>query len=176
MVRSAALIGVEAFPIDVEVSLTQSLPGIKTIGLPDAALREGTERVVLALKNASILNERPAAVVNLAPAELRKTGAGYELPIAAGLIAVKGLVPLETLSGLVVVGELGLRGDVRPIRGAIAVAFLARACGARGLIVPSANAREAALVEGIDVFGRPGGSFHQRRGRSVDLRALLRGA
>src|SRR5688572_16849796 len=114
VVRSAALIGVDAYPIDVEVSLTQSLPGIKTIGLPDTALREGTERVVLALKNAELITERPAALVNLAPAELRKTGAGYELPIAAGLLAVKGKVPLESLAGLIVVGELGLRGDVRP--------------------------------------------------------------
>src|SRR5204863_5160926 len=106
-------------------------------------LREGRERVLLALRNAALLEARPSAVVNLAPAGIRKSGAAFELPMALGILVGKERVPREAVEGLVVVGELSLHGAVRSVRGALAFAALARTSGARGLVLPRANAREA---------------------------------
>jgi magnesium chelatase family protein len=151
-IHSAALVGIDAFAIDVEVATTTSMPGIRMVGLPDAILREGKDRIWLALRHTGLMLDRPSAIVNLAPAELKKTGAAYELPIALGLLVARGKVPRDSVRGLVVVGELSLHGDVRPVRGALAMAALARARGARALVVPEANAREAAAIDGLLIY------------------------
>jgi len=151
-VQSAALIGVDAHPVDVEVAIQRSLPGVKTLGLPDAALREGERRIFPALKAQGILDRTESVVVNLAPAELRKTGTQFELAIALGIVCGLEKCPKESIGGLFVVGELSLTGAVRPVRGVLAISALARRRRARGIVVPRDNAREAALVDGIAVL------------------------
>lgn len=151
-IHSAALVGVDAHLVDVEVAIINSLPGMRTVGLPDAALREGRDRVLLAIRSQKLIGARPSVVVNLAPAELHKSGAGFELAIALGILVCSGIVSREAVADLLVVGELSLHGLVRPVRGVLAVAVLAeRTEGVRRLIVPRDNAREAALVEGIPI-------------------------
>ena len=137
-IQSATLVGVEAHRIDVEVSILSSLPGLKMVGLPDATLREGRERVLLALKNAALLEARPSAVVNLAPRGHAQERGGFELPMALGILVGKERVPRDAVDGLVVVGELSLHGDVRA--GARRRSPWPRsrgASGARGVVAPA---------------------------------------
>ena len=150
-VRSAAVLGVDAYPVEVEVDLSNGLPSLSTVGLPQSAVKEGRERVHAAIVNAGFEFPLRRITINLAPADRPKAGSGFDLAIALGILVASGQVPPGALAELVVLGEIGLEGDVRPVRGALPVAQCARANGARCLVVPAPNAPEAALVEGLEV-------------------------
>jgi len=152
-VKSGALIGVDAVVVDVEVDMSLGMPFFNVVGLPDGAVKESKVRVVSALKNAGFLLPSKRITVNLAPADLKKEGATFELPIALGVLAAAGLVEAGALDGWLVGGELSLDGAVKPIRGVLPLAIAARDFGYRGVIVPQANAAEASLVDRIDVIG-----------------------
>jgi magnesium chelatase family protein len=148
---SGALRGVDAYPIQVEVDLASGLPGISVVGLPESAVREGRERVAAALQNSGYDIPPRKITVNLAPADIRKEGSAFDLPIALGILAGSGIIPLERLDGICLVGELGLDGELRPIRGALSIALRCKDDGLQALILPAANAREAAIVNEIEV-------------------------
>jgi magnesium chelatase family protein len=152
-VRSAAVLGVDAYPVDVEVDLSSGLPSLATVGLPQSAVKEGRERVHAAIINAGFGFPLKRITVNLAPADRPKAGSGFDLAIALGILVASGQVPGAALADLVVLGEIGLEGDLRPIRGALPVALCARALGVRGLLLPAANASEGALIDGLEVMG-----------------------
>ncbi len=151
-VWSAAVLGVDALPIEIETHTEPGLPKWTVVGLPDGAVRESRDRVWAALKNAGLPVPRGAVTVNLAPADVRKEGAAFDLPIALGLLAASGLLPPERLDDLFVLGELSLDGSLRPVRGVLPTAVRARREGKRGLIVPAGNVAEAAVVDGLDVY------------------------
>lgn len=150
---SYTLIGIEAAPVEVEVDVSSS-PAPKTVlvGLAEAAVKESTHRVERALVNSGYRRPSDRIVINLAPADLRKDASGFDLPIALGMLAGSGQIALERLGNYAVVGELALTGETRPIKGALAMALAAAQEGRDGLLVPSANAGEAAVVEGIAIF------------------------
>ena len=149
---SAALQGVDAFRVDLEVDLARAgMPGFTMVGLAEGAVRESRERVLSALKNSGLKLPAARITVNLAPADRKKEGSAYDLPLALGLIAAAGILPAEAVSGFFIAGELSLAGEVKAVPGVLPLAILARAEGARGLIAPLANAAEAAVVEGRPV-------------------------
>ena len=152
-VRSAAVLGVDAYPVDVEVDIASGLPSFATVGLPQAAVRESRERVGAALANAGFALPLRRIVVNLAPADVPKSGTAFDLPIALAVLAASGQLPAERLASAVIVGELGLEGDLRPVRGVLPIALAARAAGADTVIVPAANAAEAAVVGEVRALG-----------------------
>ncbi len=151
---SAALQGVDAFRVDLEVDLARAgMPGFTMVGLAEGAVRESRERVLSALKNSGLKLPAARITVNLAPADRKKEGSAYDLPLALGLIAAAGILPAEAVGGFFIAGELSLAGEVKAVPGVLPLAILARAEGARGLIAPLANAAEAAVVEGLPVYG-----------------------
>ncbi len=151
-VTSAALHGIEAYPVEVEVDICAGFPTFVTVGLPDAAVRESKERVRAALKNCGYDLESKRITINLAPADRRKEGSAFDLPIALGFLAFLEVVAAARLREYLFVGELALDGRLKPVRGALPIALMARRAGFRGLVVPRANAREAALVRELDVY------------------------
>ncbi|MBS2020835.1 MAG: YifB family Mg chelatase-like AAA ATPase [Deltaproteobacteria bacterium] len=151
--QSAAIVGTRAHPVEVQVDLSLGLPSFFLVGLPDAACTDAKVRCGTALRNQGYELGSKRVTVNLAPADLRKEGAVFDLPIALGLLAAAGQLAGDKAAGVLVVGELSLTGEVMPARGVLPVALLARRMGIRRLIVPLANAGEGALVEGLDVFG-----------------------
>lgn len=152
-IRSAAVLGIEAYPVEVEVDLTPGLPSFATVGLPQGAVKEGRERVNAALVNAGFQYPLKRITVNLAPADRPKAGSAFDLPIALGLLVASGQLAPDGLSDCLVVGELGLEGDLRPVRGALSMAVAARDAGCRGILVPHDSVPEAAVVEGLEVRG-----------------------
>jgi magnesium chelatase family protein len=154
-VVSAALLGVDGVAVEVEVRISSQLPRIDVVGLPEAAVRESAARVRAAV--AAIGQRFPdrRITVNLAPAELRKSGAGLDLPIAVGILAASGAVEPRALEGLALVGELALDGRLRPVRGALALVLAARDAGCRRAIVPKPNGPEAAMAPGLEVRAAP---------------------
>lgn len=152
-IRTAALLGVEAYPVSLEVDLSrQGMPSFSMVGLAEGAVRESKERVLAALRNAGLKLPPARITVNLAPADMRKEGSAYDLPLAMALLAATGAFSPEATAGYFMAGELSLTGELRPVPGVLPLAALARRLGARGLIAPAANAAEAAVVEGLDVF------------------------
>jgi magnesium chelatase family protein len=152
-IRSAAVLGIDAYPVDVEVDITNGLPSFSTVGLPQGAVKEGRERVSAALANAGYSFPLRRITVNLAPADVRKDGSAFDLPIALGILVASGQIPDQTLSEQLILGEVGLEGDVRPVRGALSMALAARAAGCRTILLPHANVPEASVVEGLEVCG-----------------------
>jgi magnesium chelatase family protein len=152
-VLSCALVGIEAYPVRVEVDIAAGLPQTATVGLPDHVVRESKDRVRSALRNSGFEIPPRRITVNLAPAQLRKEGAAYDLPIALAMIAATDHPLSGRLEGVVVAGELALDGAVRPIRGALSIAAATRAAGCPRVLVPAANAAEAALVSTLTVVG-----------------------
>ena len=151
--HSAAIDGVDAIPVEIEVSIFKGSPQISIVGLPDAAVREAKDRVWTALKNSGWQFGDGVVTINLAPADIRKEGPQYDLPIAVGLLAASGKMrPARDVSRFAFAGELSLSGDVRRVRGALALAIAARQAGMQGFVVSPENAGEACLAEGIDVF------------------------
>ena len=151
--RSAAVLGIDAYLVEVEVDLTNGLPYFATVGLPQGAVREGRERVTAALVNAGFEFPLKRITVNLAPADVPKAGSAFDLPVSLGILAASGQLPASALDGTVSFGELGLEGSLRPVRGALPMALAARAGGARSLVVPLENVAEAAVVAGLAVYG-----------------------
>jgi magnesium chelatase family protein len=150
---SAGLRGLEALPVTVEVDLGPGLPGLLLVGLADAAVQEARERVRGALRNSGLRVPLTRVIVSLAPADLRKEGPAFDLPIALALLGASGQLPLDQLEGVWSAAELGLDGSLRPVRGVLAVAMAARRQGVRALLVAAANAAEARLVDGLTVWG-----------------------
>ena len=162
LVRSAAVLGIDAYLVDVETDISNGLPSFLTVGLPHGAVKEGRERVYAALANSGFVFPLKRITVNLAPADIRKEGSAFDLPIALGILQATGQLAGETverrngrpqLSDYVVVGELGLEGRLRPVRGALSVAVAAKDAGLRGVILPAASKAEAGVVQGIETFG-----------------------
>jgi magnesium chelatase family protein len=152
-VLSSALVGIDAILIDVEVDLAQGLPQFATVGLPDGAVKESKDRVKSALKNSGYDFPNRRITVNLAPADIKKEGASFDLPMSVGILAATGVVRPEQLKNYLLLGELSLDGGVKPVRGCLSVAVAAKAAGLTGIIVPRDNAVEGAVVQGIDVIG-----------------------
>jgi len=150
--HSAAIYGVHAYKVEVEVNISPAAFFYSTVGLPDAAVRESQERILAALQNSGFEAPTKRITVNLAPADLRKEGAIFDLPIAISILLAENLVNAD-LSNAMIFGELALDGRVKPIRGALSAAILAKAEGFTKLIVPVENAREAAVVDGMQVIG-----------------------
>ncbi len=149
---SAAVVGVEAVTVQVEVDITRGLPGYFVVGLPDESVRESRERVRSAILNSGTEFPVRRVTVNLAPADLRKEGSSFDLPIALGILASQGLISPEATAGWLVAGELSLTGAIRPIRGVLAMAATAAGSGFAGFILPRCQAAEAALVQGLRVI------------------------
>jgi magnesium chelatase family protein len=151
-IRSASVQGIEALTIEVEVNVGYGDTRPVIVGLPDAAVRESLDRVSTALQNSGYRWPMGRTTVNLAPADVRKEGPSFDLPIALGVLAASEQLEPTDLNGIMVVGELALTGGVRPIKGALPIALQARAAGQRVLLVPKENAAEAAVVAGLDVI------------------------
>ena len=151
--RSAAVYGIDAHPVDVEVDLFRSgmARDFMLVGTPDNAVRESRERIKSALMNSGFGYPNQAVTVNLAPAQLRKEGAGFDLPMALAILGAMGT--FKGLDDHLIVGELSLDGAIRPVRGALSVAICARDQKVRNLILPAENASEASVVDGVNVFG-----------------------
>jgi magnesium chelatase family protein len=152
-VRSAALVGGDVIEVSVEATLAGGLPAVHVVGLPDAAVREAKERVRAALRAVGAALPPSRVIVNLAPADVRKEGPAFDLPIALALLAAQQRVPTRRLAGATVVGELGLDGAVRPVRGALAVAVHAATRDGATVVLPLAQAGHAARVPGLAVVG-----------------------
>ncbi len=152
-IYSAAVYGVDAYEVEIEVNEGRGEPKIVIVGLPDAAVKESRDRVTTAIANSAYRWPRGRTTINLAPADIKKEGPSFDLPIALGMIAINEKVDPEKIERFSFVGELALNGAVRPVKGVLPVALEARRRKREALIVPEANAREAAMVSGIDVFG-----------------------
>ncbi len=153
-VQSAALIGVDGVPVTVEVDVSPGLPAFTIVGLPDQSVSEARERVRAAIRNSGLPFPAARITVNLAPADLRKEGPMYDLPIALALLRAQELLPAQALSSYLIAGELALDGQIRPIGGAVNLALLAAQGGDRVLLGPE-NAAEAALIDGVTAYGAP---------------------
>ena len=149
---SAAHLGIEAFPVEVEVDLTPGMFFYITVGLPDAAVKESQNRILAALKNSGFDMPVKRITVNLAPADVRKEGSAFDLPIALAILAAQGIIPAERLQDLFIIGELALDGRVKPVRGMLSVAVTVKTRHAAGLLCPADNAGEAAVVDGVNVY------------------------
>jgi len=152
-IASAAVLGIDAYLVDVETDIAAGLPSFATVGLPHGAVKEGRERVNAAIQNTGYEFPLSRITVNLAPADVRKDGSAFDLPIALGILTATGHVQAEALKGWLVLGELGLDGEIRPIRGALSMALAAEQAGCVGMILPEGNVREAAVAPGLDVRG-----------------------
>jgi magnesium chelatase family protein len=153
--RSAAVYGIDANIIDVEVDFSGAVlehPLFNMVGLPDAAVRESRDRVRSAIKNSGFDIPPTRITVNLAPADLKKEGSGFDLPIAIGILGAYGALQNKDLSDFLLVGELGLDGSLRAVQGMLPIAVAAREKGIKNLLIPAGNAREAAVVEGVNVY------------------------
>lgn len=150
-VKSGALRGVDAYIVEVEVDLAPGLPAFTTVGLPETAVKEAKDRVRAALKNSGYQFPGNRITINLAPADVRKEGTGFDLPVAVGLLAAQGIVPPEGLEKYLLFGELSLDGRLKPTRGVLSMALTTREAGL-SLILPRENAREAGVVQGLELY------------------------
>ena len=155
-ITSAALSGVDGIAVEIEVRISSLLPRVDIVGLPEAAVRESAARVRAAISSTGHRFPDRRVTVNLAPAELRKSGAGLDLPIAIGILVASAALSNDDTAGLALIGELALDGRIRAVRGALALALACRDAGCRAVVVPAANAREAALAPGIRVYAASG--------------------
>ena len=131
LVHSGAVLGIDGYPVEVEVNLSQGLPGMSIVGLPDAAVKESSDRVTAAI---------------------RKEGSAFDLPIALGILSASGLIENDRLKKLVILGELSLDGRVKPIRGGLSITAMARENGMEGVLLPAQNAAEVSVIEGIPIY------------------------
>jgi magnesium chelatase family protein len=152
-VQSAAVCGIKAYPVSVEVDLSSGQKlNLMTVGLPDTAVRESSERVKAALRNCGYVLPAQHITINLAPADVKKEGSGFDLPMAVGILGAAGCVHTQNLSGHLFMGELSLDGSIRAVKGILPMAVMARDRGLGRMIVPEANAREAAVVDGVSTY------------------------
>ena len=148
-----ALFGIDAILVTIEVNIDKGMPNYFTVGLPDSAVKESQQRIEAAIGNLGYYYPHKRIVVNLAPADIRKEGSSYDLPIAIGILAAAEQIESNLLEQFVIMGELSLDGTVNSIKGSLPIALKAKQDGFRGLILPKENAREAAVVEGLEVYG-----------------------
>lgn len=158
-VLTASVLGLEAHPVDVETDISAGLGSFVIVGLPDAAVQEARDRVKSALRHADAAFPRTRVTVNLAPADLKKSGTPFDLPVAVGVMLAAGLLPDGCADGTMLAGELGLDASLRPIHGALSFALLAKKLGIPRLIIPPQNADEASLVEGVEIL--PARNLHE---------------
>jgi magnesium chelatase family protein len=151
-VLSAAVLGIDAYIVTVETHLEGQLPAIATVGLPDGAVKESKERVHAAIKNSGFTFPQKRVIINLAPADVKKVGTAFDLPIAIGILAASGAIPSADLNSYVILGELSLDGSLQSVRGALPIAMTIRANQKQAIILPKQNAKEAAMAEGLNVF------------------------
>ncbi|MHB8763346.1 MAG: magnesium chelatase domain-containing protein, partial [Deferrisomatales bacterium] len=151
-VISGAVQGIDAYRVDVEVDVARALPSFAVVGLPDNAVKESKDRVKAAIRNSGYPFPPHRITVNLAPADVKKEGAGFDLPMAVAILASDSDLGLQGLDRVLLLGELSLDGAVRPVRGVLPVAAEAARLGARALLVPRDNAAEAAVVQGVEVW------------------------
>lgn len=150
---SAGLSGIDAYPLHVEVDVGHGVPRWSTVGLPESAVREAKDRVIPAIRNCGYTFPFQRVILNLAPADVKKQGTALDLPIAIGLLAAAELVPRPRLADYLFLGELSLQGGLRPVKGALSAAILARDLGFKGMILPLENTFEARPVAGIEILG-----------------------
>jgi len=151
-VLSGAVLGVDAYIVRVEADIANGLPSMTVVGLPENSVREGRERVTAALANAGYTLPPRRITINLAPADVPKHGSAFDLPLAIALLAANGIIAAASLDGVCLIGELGLDGEVRPVRGVLPLAVCCRDAGVKALVVPVANGREASIVDGLTVL------------------------
>jgi len=152
-VLSAGLHGIEGFLVDVEVDIALGLANWNTVGLPESSVRESRDRVIAAIKNSGYSFERKRITINLAPADIKKEGTGFDLPIAIGLLASSELLPGDSLKDQLILGELSLHGEIKPIHGALPIALLCRKKKIHRLILPAMNVSEVSVVGGVEICG-----------------------
>ncbi|MCX7919260.1 MAG: YifB family Mg chelatase-like AAA ATPase [bacterium] len=151
-VNSAAILGIDAYIVEVEVDIERGDTKFSTVGLPDTAVKESRERVKFAIKNSGFFFPKGRFTANLAPADVRKEGSGFDLPLAIGILAMSEQINSAHLPEFLFLGELSMNGEIRPIRGALSIAVAAQQNGFKGIIVPVENANEAAVVKGIATY------------------------
>ncbi len=151
-VLSSALLGVDAYIIQVETDISSGLPSFNTVGLPDSAVKESKDRVTAAIKNSDFHFPSSRITINLAPADVRKEGSAFDLPIALGILAATGQVETDRLDQLMTVGELALDGRIRSVNGSLPIALSTKANHLSGLLIPQANAKEVAMIDGLDIY------------------------
>lgn len=152
-ITTAATLGITATPVAAEADLSFGIPGFSLVGLPDAAVREARDRIRSAIRNSSYSFPRGRVTVNLAPADVRKQGPGYDLPIALSILLADGIISREAIESCVFLGELALDGSIRAVQGALTAAIMARDINKPTLFLPLGNAQEAAAINGLEVFG-----------------------
>ncbi|MDD5474908.1 MAG: YifB family Mg chelatase-like AAA ATPase, partial [Syntrophales bacterium] len=152
-VITGTIIGIDSHPVEVEIDTALGLPNFSTVGLPDAAVRESRDRVKSAIRNSGYTFPRHKVTVNLAPADIRKEGTAFDLPIAVGILAAEGIVQKECLAKYLLIGELSLDGSVKPVNGALSAAIQVKETGLLGIVLPRRNAQEAAMVNSIQIVG-----------------------
>ena len=151
-VLSSAVLGIDAFLVEVEVDIVPGLPNFTTVGLPEAAVKESKERVKAAVKNSGYTFPDDRITVNLAPAHIRKEGTGFDLPIALGILCATGTIAHQALTDILFLGELSLDGRIKPVTGSLSMALAAKQAGFRGILVPYPNRKEASVVKGLHVY------------------------
>ncbi|WDN88557.1 magnesium chelatase family protein [Desulfosarcina sp. BuS5] len=151
-ILSSAVIGIDAYLVEVEIDISLGLPVFTTVGLPEASVKESRERVKSAINNSGYTFPDDRITVNLAPANIKKEGTGFDLPIALGILAATGLFQQELISDYLVLGELSLDGRIKPVTGSLSMAIAARDAGYKGILIPDDNINEASVVKGIEVL------------------------
>ncbi|MBU1196244.1 MAG: YifB family Mg chelatase-like AAA ATPase [Proteobacteria bacterium] len=151
-IKSGSLSGIDGFPVQVEVDISFGLPVFNIVGLPEISVRESKDRVKTAIKNSGYTFPMERVVVNLAPADIKKEGTGFDLPVAIAILVASEVLPKDVAEAYFIAGELSLDGEVKPIRGVLPLALTAKQTGCKGIVIPAENADEAAMVKGIDVL------------------------
>ncbi len=151
-ILSCAVIGVDAFFVEVEVDITSGLPTFTTVGLPETAVKESKERVKAAIKNSGYIFPDDRITVNLAPADIKKEGTAFDLPMALGILSATQTIPSNVADKFIVIGELSLDGRIKPVKGSLTMAIEAKKAGYSNILVPYENRKEAAVVNGISVY------------------------
>ena len=152
-ILTSATYGIDAYLIEVETNVEKNMPSFTIVGLPDNAIKESRERVIAAIKNSGFDYRVKRITINLAPADIKKEGSSFDLPIAVGLLAANGNVEEESLKDTVFLGELSLDGQLRPVKGALPISVEARKKGIKRIILPVDSSKEASIVDGIDIYG-----------------------
>lgn len=152
-VKSCALMGIDGYAVDIETDVSNGLPVFDIVGLPDTAVKESKERVRTAIKNSGMEFPLKRITINMAPADTRKEGASYDLPIAIGILAATGVIVPELLENTVFLGEMSLEGALKPIKGILPMIIASKQLGFASAVVPYENVQEAAVVDGIDIYG-----------------------
>ncbi|MBI5747054.1 MAG: YifB family Mg chelatase-like AAA ATPase [Nitrospirae bacterium] len=151
-ILSSSLFGLDAYLIDVEVDISSGLPLFNIVGLPDAAVKESRDRLRSAIKNTGLNFPVKKITVNLAPADMKKEGSSFDLPMAVGILVAEGIIKPDSLDRYMLVGELSLDGKIKPVKGVLSMAIAARDAGLKGIILPARNATEASVVSSIEVY------------------------